>query len=172
MISQTAEYSLRAVACLARQSEVPMTARQVADAVCIPAGYLAKILQTLAKAGVVTSQRGLNGGFLLARRPEELTLLDVVRVADGSHRITACPLNIPAHGPELCPRHRRLDEAAAHVEQMLASVTIADVLAQPMCTQDPTVVARLEPQDRSHPCGGACRPAAGGRNDAGVAQSA
>ena len=75
MFSQTAEYALRAVACLARRPGEPMTTRQIADASRVPAGYLAKILQALARAGVVTGQRGLNGGFLLAHRPEELTML-------------------------------------------------------------------------------------------------
>ena len=132
MFSQTAEYALRAVACLARRPAEPMTTRQIADAVRVPAGYLAKILQSLARAGIVASQRGLNGGFLLARRPEGLTLLDVVRVADGSRRITACPLGIAEHGPALCPLHRRLDDAVALAERTLGEVTIADVLSEPV----------------------------------------
>ena len=133
MISQTSEYALRAVACLARRPAEPMTTQQIAVASRVSAGYLAKILQALARAGIVTGQRGLGGGFLLARRPEQLSLLDVVRVADGSRRITACPLGIPGHGPDLCPLHRRLDDAAALAEKTLSGVTIADVLYEPMC---------------------------------------
>ena len=133
MISQTSEYALRAVACLARRPGEPMTTQQIAIASRVPAGYLAKILQSLARAGIVSGQRGLGGGFLLARRPDQLTLLDVVRVADGSRRITACPLGIPGHGPDLCPLHRRLDDAAALAEQTLGGVTIADVLYKPLC---------------------------------------
>src|SRR5687767_8823884 len=109
MVSQTSEYALRAVACLARRPGEPMTTRQIADAAGVAAGYLAKVLQALARAGIVAGQRGLNGGFVLARRPEALTMLDVVRVADGSRRITTCPLGIPGHGSALCPLHRRLD---------------------------------------------------------------
>ena len=51
MFSQTAEYALRAVACLARESGGAMTTRQIADAVRVPAGYLSKILQALARGG-------------------------------------------------------------------------------------------------------------------------
>ena len=133
MVSQTSEYALRAVACLARRPGEPMTTQQIAVASRVPAGYLAKILQALARAGIVSGQRGLGGGFLLARRPDQLTLLDVVRVADGSRRITTCPLGIPGHGPDLCPLHRRLDEAAALAEQTLGGVTVADVLGEPLC---------------------------------------
>ena len=151
MFSQTAEYALRAVVCLSRNSAVPMTTREIAVAVRVPAGYLAKILQTLARAGVVSSQRGLNGGFVLARRPEQLTLLDVVRVADGSRRITSCPLGLPEHGSGLCPLHQRLDDAVALAEQTLAEVTVADVLAGPMCSDGKTAVplgSRLSPCER------------------------
>ena len=133
MFSHTAEYALRAVACLARNPGFPMTTRDVALAVRVPAGYLAKILQSLARAGIVTSQRGVNGGFVLARRPEELSLLDVVRVADGSRRITACPLGLPEHDGHLCPLHQRLDDAVALAERTLAEATVAEVMAAPAC---------------------------------------
>jgi Rrf2 family transcriptional regulator, nitric oxide-sensitive transcriptional repressor len=160
MFFQTAEYALRAVACIARQSRGAMTTRQIADAVRVPAGYLSKILQALARAGVVTGQRGLNGGFVLARRPEELTLLDVVRVADGSRRITACPLGLPDHGPGLCPLHRRLDDAVAQAEQTLGGVTIADVLDEPLCSsQEPSTPACTGER------AGACRPDSDRRSD-------
>ena len=133
MVSQTSEYALRAVACLARRPGEPMTTQQIAVASRVPAGYLAKILQALARTGMVSGQRGLGGGFILARRPDQITLLDVVHVADGSRRITACPLGIPGHGPDLCPLHRRLDDAAALAEQTLSGVTVADVLYEPLC---------------------------------------
>jgi len=161
MFSQTAEYALRAVACLARRTGEPMTTRQIADASRVPAGYLAKILQALARAGVVTGQRGLNGGFLLAHRPEELTMLDVVRVADGSRRITACPLGVPEHSAALCPLHQRLDDAVAQAEQTLGGVTIAQVLGEPLCSFRESGTA---------PCtrdgAGPCRPESDRRSEA------
>ena len=159
MFSQTAEYALRAVACLAKRPGEPMTTRQIADASRVPAGYLAKILQALARAGVVSGQRGLNGGFLLARRPEDLTLLDVVHFADGSRRITTCPMGIPDHGTALCPLHRRLDDAVALAERTLGEVSIADVLgessegSETLCAAPPPIVliTRL-----GRPCAGEC----------------
>jgi Rrf2 family protein len=105
----------------------------------VPVGYLAKVLQSLAKARFVTSQRGLNGGFVLARLPESLTLLDIVRVVDSSHRIDTCPLRIPCHGANLCALHRRLDSAAAAVEHLLGNTTVSEILhdvagPRPLCT--------------------------------------
>jgi Rrf2 family protein len=128
MISQAAEYSLRAVLCVARSPAAPLTNQQIADPTKIPAGYLAKILQALARAGLVSSQRGPNGGFLLATDPTRLTLLDIVRVTDPSHRIGKCPLGI--HGPHLCSLHRRLDDAAAAVESVLERTTLGQLVAE------------------------------------------
>jgi Rrf2 family nitric oxide-sensitive transcriptional repressor len=130
MISQAAEYSLRAVLLLAtRGREQPLTTQQISDAAKIPGGYLAKILQVLVRAGVVTSQRGMRGGFVLGADPETLTLMDIVRVVDPSHRIRSCPLNIPEHGVNLCPLHRKIDSAVLAAERELRSATIAQMAA-------------------------------------------
>ena len=141
MISQSAEYSLRAVLCLAGEPDGrPLTTQQIADRARIPAGYLAKVLQVLGRAGIVTSQRGLNGGFSLAVAPDALTLLAIVAAVEPSRRITECPIGHPDHVLSLCPLHRRLDSAAAGVERILRETTIADILAeslgQPLCKHD------------------------------------
>lgn len=78
---------------------------------------------------MVSAQRGLNGGFVLQRDPATLSLLEVVRVADPTHRVTTCPLGI--HGTNLCPLHRQLDEAAALAERVLSSRTIAELMTAP-----------------------------------------
>ena len=128
MISRTAEYALRAVVCLAVNGGLPLTTQQIAGASRVPPGYLAKILQSLVKAGIITSQRGMNGGFLLGRPPEQMTLLDVIQSVDGSHRIGGCPMGIEEHRNALCPLHQRLDQAAAVAEQVLNGASIDDLL--------------------------------------------
>lgn len=147
MISQSAEYSLRAVVCLALHPAQPLTTRQIADTAHIPPGYLAKILSALARAGLVTAQRGLNGGFILHRPAEQLTLLDVVQIADPSRRIAHCPLGLQEHADNLCALHRELDQIAASAEKSLASITIADLL------NDPATSRPLCP----HACGTTCK---------------
>lgn len=131
MFSQSTEYSLRAVVCLAALApSTPLTTQEIARHTRVPAGYLSKVLQALNRAGLIVSQRGINGGHLLARQPQQITLLDVVHAAQRSHRIRTCPLGIESHGTKLCALHRRLDAAAASVECSLAQTTIADVLAE------------------------------------------
>ena len=131
MISQTAEYALRAVVYLADQGESPRTTTQIATTTLVPAGYLAKVMQNLVRAGLVKSQRGLNGGFTLAHEPQVLSVLAVINAVDAIQRFPECPLGIPSHGRQLCPLHQRLDQAAAMVEKALGETMVAELLAVP-----------------------------------------
>lgn len=137
-ITQTTEYALRAVVWLADRSGQPQATQQIADATRVPAGYLSKVLQNLRRNGMVTAQRGLHGGFTLARSADELTVLDVVNAVDPIPRIRECPLGLASHGKNLCPLHRKLDDAMNLIEESFGGTTIADLLrtptrSQPLC---------------------------------------
>ena len=121
MISLTVEYALRGVVWMASKPGVSQTAREIAAATQVPAGYLSKILNTLVNAGIITSQRGLGGGFLLARDPAALSVLEVINAVEPIERIHSCPLKLPAHAMQLCPLHRQLDAAIATVETAFSS---------------------------------------------------
>lgn len=147
MISQTAEYALRAVVFLADHPNSASTVTQIAEATRVPAGYLAKVMQSLSRAGVVRSQRGLNGGFTLARDAAELTVLEVVNVVDPVRRYPECPLGLPNHGKQLCPLHRRLDDAARALEDAFGRTKLADLLEvpksrRPLCAAPPVAAAK------------------------------
>src|SRR6266700_4866628 len=117
MFSQTVEYSLRAVVWLAGHSGDPQTNQQIAAATLVPAGYLAKVMQSLGRGGLVTAQRGKHGGFVLAKSPAKISVLDVVNTIEPIQRIRECPLGIAAHCTHLCPLHKRLDAAMAMIEE-------------------------------------------------------
>ena len=131
MFSKTVEYALRAVVHLAHEAPAACTTAQIADATQVPRDYLAKILQGLARGGIVTTQRGVGGGVTLGRDPADLTILDVVNAVEPIRRITTCPLGLKTHGVRLCPLHRRVDEAMALVEKAFGGTTLAEVLAEP-----------------------------------------
>jgi Rrf2 family protein len=131
MFSQTVEYALRAVVHLAYEAPDARTTAQIAEATQVPKDYLSKILQGLAKKGIVTTQRGVGGGVSLAKGPDELTILDVVNAVEPIERITVCPLGLKTHGVRLCPLHRRVDDAMALVEEAFGKTTLAEVLAEP-----------------------------------------
>lgn len=130
MLSQTVEYALRAIVVLAADRSSPWTTQAIAARTLVPQDYLNKVLQPLTRAGLVSAQRGRNGGFTLARSPEAITVLDVIAVVDPLRRIGHCPLGIQSH-TSLCPLHRKLDDAAGVVEEAFRSTTIASILADP-----------------------------------------
>jgi Rrf2 family protein len=131
MFSQKVEYALRAVVHLAAQAPAPRTVEQIARVTKVPQAYLAKVIQELVHAGIARSQRGIGGGISLAKSADDLTILEVVNAVDPIRRIQSCPLDLAAHGVNLCPLHRRVDNALASVEQAFRSTTLAEVLADP-----------------------------------------
>jgi Rrf2 family protein len=133
MISQTAEYALRAIVYLADQGEA-RTTQEIAKATLVPASYLSKVMQALSRGQVVRSQRGLHGGFTLAKAPDELSVWDVVEAVDPIQRIRTCPLGLKAH-VKLCPLHRRLDDALALVENAFRESTVGDLLREPSASK-------------------------------------
>jgi len=131
LFSQTVEYALRAVVHLASEAPRARTTDQIAAATQVPRAYLSKVIQSLCRAGLARSQRGMGGGVTLTKGPENLTILEVVNAVDPIQRIHTCPLDLAAHGTHLCPLHRRVDDALKMVEQAFARTTLAEVLADP-----------------------------------------
>ncbi len=127
MLSQTCEYALRAVTCLAHHPGEFVTASDLADATSVPADYLSKVLQQLAAAKVVQGRRGVGGGYRLAREPENITLLDIVDAMGVFQRMRTCP----THKDEsrgLCPLHKTVDLAVEAAESVFRNKSLADML--------------------------------------------
>lgn len=129
MFSQTAEYALRAIVWLAENAgEGPIGNQRIAKGTQVPVTYLAKIMQGLVKANLVSSRRGVGGGFVLNDAPEDITVLDVVNAVDPINRIETCPLKLTMHKHKRCGMHSRLDQAIELVQETLAKSTIAEIL--------------------------------------------
>ena len=130
MLSRSTEYALRAMTCVARVGR-RISVGEIAEATQVPARYLAKVMQGLGRAGLVTSTRGRTGGFVLSRPPSEVTILEIVTAVDPIQRICKCPLDLPEHKDQLCALHSRVDDALAHVEKAFERSSLADILADP-----------------------------------------
>ncbi len=128
MISRTAEYALRAMVALGSHRGRPLTTQQIAERTGVPPGYLSKVLQALARAGLVAGHRGLGGGFAPARPMGAITVLEVIHAVDPPHRVEHCPMGRPEHGLQLCALHRRLNLGVALLEQVYGQTTIEELL--------------------------------------------
>lgn len=129
LFSQTTDYALRAIAYLATCSQRTCTIPEMAEAIQVNAPYLRKVLDKLREAGIVGTKRGSGGGIHMLSDPDDLTLLQVVNAVDPIVRIKRCPLGFPDH-LELCPLHYELDEGISHIEKLLSSRTIGQLLAR------------------------------------------
>lgn len=141
MLPKTAEYALRAVACLGQDAEHPLSAEVLAARTKVPRRYLHKVLQDLAEAKLVHSRPGPGGGYMLSQAADGISILDVVNAVSPLERIRHCPLGLEGH-TTLCPLHQELDRAYAATEQAFARVTIGELLKSsssvvPLCELSP-----------------------------------
>jgi Rrf2 family protein len=90
-VTKSAAYSLHALMYMVRHStQLPATTETIAKAEGVPSGYLAKIFQRLVKAGFVRAVRGRNRGYVFAKPPEEISLLDLFESVEGSPLFDDC----------------------------------------------------------------------------------
>ena len=136
MLSNTADYALRAILVLARASSgqraTALRADEIADAIGAPRNYLAKTLNALAKARLVASARGPGGGFTLAVAPTSLTVAEIVDLFDEPRPMPRCLLGTaPCNPAAPCVAHERWSAITAARREPFASTTIAQLLGAP-----------------------------------------
>lgn len=127
-VTAKVDYAVRAAIELAASGDGPVKGERIAEAQAIPFKFLENILIELKHAGLVRSQRGAEGGYWLARPPEEVTLAEVVRAIEG-------PIaNVRGEGPQevaYAGSARRLQEVwiavRANLRSVLEHVTLADM---------------------------------------------
>ena len=132
-LTKKADYGLMALKYLAEQTASSGTnahsAKDIAEAYHIPPQLLAKILQTLAKAGLLVSHAGTNGGYALAKPAGEISAFEVIRAIDGPLFITSC---ITIHGAcdltSICTIKEPLRKVNDSIKDLLSGIHIADLV--------------------------------------------
>src|SRR5580658_10868543 len=129
-LTKKADYGLMALKYLAEQGDaVARSAKDIAEAYHIPPPLLAKILQTLAKSGLLVSHAGTNGGYSLARPAKDISAFEVIRAIDGPLFITSC---ITIHGACDLAGHCTIKEPLRKVndsiKDLLSNIYISDLV--------------------------------------------
>jgi Rrf2 family protein len=141
IFSRPCEYAIRAMTFLADSREGVARAQEIAAAEDIPLPILSKVLQDLARAALLDSRRGPGGGFRLARRPEQISLRDVVAAIDGTDHFYHCVAGLPGCSDEApCPLHDMWKRFRATLIESL-EVTTLDRMAR-VVTKKKQVAAR------------------------------
>jgi len=141
MLSKSSKYAIRAVLYLSINSseENKYNPKEVADAINIPAPFLAKILQELTKRNLVTSIRGRNGGFYLTENNRSSNLLSIVECIDGLDRFNECLLGLPGCSDgDPCSVHREIAPMKKKLMDQLTNKNISD-LAEEVINGDATL---------------------------------
>lgn len=129
ILSQASKYAVRAVLYLAKCEESPVLGKEIAAQLEAPAHFLAKILQGLAKQGLLHSFKGRGGGFSLARPATDMTVVEVIQAIEGPRFGEGCFLGLAECTDEApCAMHREWKRIKADLFQVLAGNTIQQLL--------------------------------------------
>jgi Rrf2 family protein len=125
-LSKKADYGLIALKHLAQHTG-SISAREIATEYRIPAELLAKILQRLARKGLVLSQQGTHGGYLLARDPSKISIVDVIEALDGPIGITPCERGSSCEQLDRCTVKDPLMAVRAKMVRILGDTSIYEL---------------------------------------------
>jgi Rrf2 family protein len=132
MLSKTGLHTVRAMVALARLAPGAFAgAASIAREIGAPPNYLSKLLKALAEEGLLESQKGLGGGFRLARYPRDITLFDIVEPTEHVSRWSGCILGQPECSEvNACVIHERWKTVREAYLRMLHKTTLAELVAQ------------------------------------------
>ncbi len=129
MLSKTALHALHAVAQLAELPEGQFRgATSIAEEIGAPANYLGKLLQSLVQEGIVYSQKGIGGGFRLAKKASSIPLYNVIEPIDHISKWSGCFMGRSrCSSEEPCAMHTRWAKVRDEYFSLLKEATIADI---------------------------------------------
>jgi Rrf2 family protein len=132
-LTRAADYAIRSMLYIASLPEGRVVLRsEVAEAQKIPPSFMAKILRSLAKAGLLHSSRGVHGGFTLAHPAAEISLLDVVEAVEGPLALTNCVPDPEAceHSAN-CPANSVWAKVQDQISDVLRSASLEALVSAP-----------------------------------------
>jgi FeS assembly SUF system regulator len=128
-LSRFADYAVVMLAELSRSAHLRLPASALASRTNLPEPTVAKILKSLTRAGVLSSTRGVNGGYGLTRNPEKISVADIITAMDGPISLTDCADGDSACVLEgMCSMHGRWSKVNVAVRTALESVTLVDLM--------------------------------------------
>lgn len=130
LINKDADYAIKALVEIAGRGGQVADVSGLTGPLGLPRPYLRKIMQALARAGIVVSTRGKGGGFVLARPAAAIRLIDVIRAFQGPVKIHECVFKARiCPDVRTCPLRKTLDRLESGLVAELEALTVAGLLA-------------------------------------------
>lgn len=154
MISRTGIHAIRAMAALAQLPAGEFAgAARIAELIEAPQSYLGKLLQTLARAGLVQSQRGIGGGFALTRQPQDICVYEVVAAIEPIERWSGCVMGRgDCSETDLCAMHDYWKRVRQGYLDMLRGTSLADLVASGEVEIDPASLSAAQNRTKKPVC--------------------
>jgi FeS assembly SUF system regulator len=127
-LSRFADYAVVILGLIAGQNVARLSASDLALLGNLPEPTVAKILKSLTRAGVLTSTRGVNGGYGLSRPADKITVADIITAMDGPISLTYCADNSACVLEGHCSMHGRWGKVNLAIRTALDSVTLVDLM--------------------------------------------
>ncbi len=129
LITRDTDYALRALCFIARGKDKIVSVSAMVKSLKVPRPFLRKSLQLLNKRGIVSSHKGLGGGFKLAVTPGDLLLVDLIETFQGPFRLNECSLKKrPCPHKKECVLKKKIDNIERYVIGQLNNITLADLI--------------------------------------------
>ena len=131
LITRNTDYALRAVCYIAGIKEKAVSVSELVEKLEIPRSFLRSLLQVLNKKMVLKSSKGQGGGFLLARGPEKIFLVDLIAIFQGPLKLNECffkKLSCP--NKKSCVLRKKIEGIENYVVKELKSITVASLLKE------------------------------------------
>ena len=130
LYSKGCEYAIRAFTCVVPSGDqTRFSAREVCKAADIPEPFTRKVLQSLVQAGFLTATRGPQGGYVLTRPPEEVSILEIIKAVDGEDTFDGCILGLAECDIEHpCPLHHLWSDAKQRLQERLQNITMKQLI--------------------------------------------
>ncbi len=139
--TKRADYALIAIHYIVSHAEDgAVSAKRIAEEFHIPQELLAKILQRLAKRGLIASHNGPKGGYALTRSPEQITVGEVVRALEGPIHIVSCIEDLDCPQFSRCNLRRPVQKIQASIISLLDTMTLAELTRESVPMAEPAAV--------------------------------
>jgi len=127
-VSEAASIALHSMTLIsAQENGVPVSTKYIADTLKVSENHLSKVMQRLSRAGLVSSKRGPRGGATLAKKPGEISLMDIYEAIEGKFVASECLLKTRLCKPGNCILGDMLHDVNTRAREYLEKTTLADL---------------------------------------------
>jgi Rrf2 family protein len=130
LITRDTDYALRATCFIAKNKNRKVCVPELVEELKIPQPFLRKILQILNKENILISYKGLGGGFVLAKPPRSIHLMDLIKIFQGNLNFNECRLKkMKCPNTGICPLRKKIENIEKYALRQLSKVNLASLIS-------------------------------------------